>query len=103
MKLDWRIMGVEMQIDDYYANGDIKHHRERCLWSGFATRLSAEEYLSKGIAKGWFRSDCFIKSQWVGDKFVGGENPTHYVLRHLFETPHREQPPSPRKKRPSNL
>ena len=99
MKLDWRIMGVPIQCDDWIAEGDIKHHREQCLWSGFATKQSAEEYLNKGLLNGWFRRDCFIKSQWVGDKFVGGENTTHYFLRHLFATPHRDPPPPPRKKK----
>ena len=83
MRLDWRIMGVPIQTDEYYADGDILNHRQKCLWSGFATKQLAEEHLSKGIEKGWFRRDCYIKSQLVGDKFEGGESASNYILRHL--------------------
>lgn len=65
MKIDWRIMGIPVCESEEMAIELRRHVKFICLVGGFSSKGEAEEVLKKGIKRGEFRPDCFIKSQRV--------------------------------------
>lgn len=63
-KTDWRIMGKP------YRGA----RRVMAIITGLLSETEAEQKLKEGIEGGWLSPEAYVRSQTVGDEFVGEDS-----------------------------